>query len=64
MLCKRYAMEPGRCANDKYPACPDLRAVIAIFITLGLAGAIYEHRAAPPMVGFMFVALILFGLTC
>lgn len=33
-----------------------------IFMTLALAGAVYEHRAALPMVGLMFFALILFGL--
>ena len=39
-----------------------LCVALAVFMTLGLAGAIYEHRAALPMVGLMFVAIILFGL--
>lgn len=39
-----------------------LCVALAVFMTLALAGAVYEHRAALPMVGLMFVALILFGL--
>lgn len=35
--------------------------VLATFMTLGLAGAVYEHRAALPMVAVMFVAVLVFG---
>lgn len=36
--------------------------VITVILTLGLAGAIYEHRSALPMVAVMFVALLVFGM--
>jgi hypothetical protein len=38
-----------------------LSLALAVFMTLGLAGAIDEHREALPMVALMFVAPLVFG---
>lgn len=38
-----------------------LGIIFAGIMTLTLAGAIYEHRSALPMVSFMFVAILIFG---
>lgn len=38
-----------------------LGVILAAVMTLALAGALYEHRAALPMVAVMFVAILLFG---
>lgn len=34
--------------------------VITVTMTLGLAGAVYEHHAALPMVAVMFLAILIF----
>lgn len=39
-----------------------LSLALAVFMTLGLAGVIYEHQAALLMVALMFVALLVFGM--
>jgi hypothetical protein len=34
---------------------------LAIFMTMGLASAVYVHRAALPMCALIFIAILLFG---
>ena len=35
--------------------------ILAVIMTMILIGAIYANRAALPMVGAMFVAILIFG---
>ena len=34
---------------------------LGVVMTLGLAGAMYENRAALPYVGTLFIAILIFG---
>jgi hypothetical protein len=35
---------------------------LTVLMTLGLAGAFYQHREALPLVGVLFILIVIFGV--